>query len=167
MDRIARWRDDSPWVVLLVVVWLGAMARGQAIYWLGRGLVGQARARTAQHPGRLHAWLTSPAIARAERWLDRFGWPLVPLAYLTVGVQSAVMAAAGILRMRWALFTVAQVPGAVAWALIYTTIGFAAWEALIGQAVGSWLGWLVLALAVLIGGSWLVTRRLRRAQAEK
>ena len=105
--------------------------------------------------------------SRAERWLDRFGWPLVPLAYLTVGVQSAVMAAAGILRMRWALFTVAQVPGAVAWALIYTTIGFAAWEALIGQAVGSWLGWLVLALAVLIGGSWLVTRRLRRAQTEK
>lgn len=36
MDRIARWWDDSPWVVLLVVFWLGAMARGQAIYWLGR-----------------------------------------------------------------------------------------------------------------------------------
>ena len=92
------------WAVF-VVLWLGALARGTATYWVGRGVrAGGGRSRWAHH-------LDRPLVARAERFVRRVGPPAVTLGFLTVGLQSAINASAGMLRMPQRRFVPAVAPG--------------------------------------------------------
>ncbi|MEZ5091908.1 DedA family protein [Nocardioides sp.] len=145
------WLTDG-WPVALVWVFFfaGAIARGGAIYWVGRGLrgAGDRRRRLAEHPG----------VVRAEAVVTRWGAPAVSLSFLTVGVQSAVNAAAGLLRMPARRYLPALVVGAALWATVYTTVGFAVLYAVLGGA-GWW--WLVVAalVALVTVGTWRARRR--------
>jgi len=120
-------------------LYLVATPRGQATYWLARLVTEQADRRIGRGHRRgiggglaaVRRWLEGESVARGRRAVRRWGLPAVPLCYLTVGFQTLVLAAAGVLRVRWIAFTLAQLPGALAWAAIYTTIGWAAWEALV------------------------------------
>jgi membrane protein DedA with SNARE-associated domain len=147
------------WVVF-VVLFLGAYARGNATYWLGRG------ARTGSEHTRWKRYAESPAIRAAERWVSRMGPPLVSIGFLTVGVQSAINFSAGLLRMPQRFFQPAVIVGALLWATLYTTVGFAVLEAAFGGL--SWW-WALAALAVLawtIGYSrWLSARGERQGRA--
>lgn len=165
------WWAQRPFAVAFALLWLVAMLRGQATYWLARGATrGAIRATGSGEDGwrsRMHDWLDGDAQRRGRRVLERWGLPVVPLAYLTVGFQTVVLAAAGALRIDWTRFTLAQVPGAAAWAAIYATIGFAAWRALLGQAASSPVARAVAALAVVAGASWLARRLARRASRRR
>jgi membrane protein DedA with SNARE-associated domain len=127
--------SDRPVWQAFTALYLVATLRGQATYWLARLVTEQADRRIGRrHGGRLAAvrrWLEGESVARGRRAIRRWGLPAVPLCYLTVGFQTLVLAAAGVLRVRWVAFTLAQLPGALAWAAIYTTIGWAAWQALL------------------------------------
>src|SRR5690625_5537175 len=59
---------------------------------------------------------------------------MVPVSYLTVGCQSIVQAAAGILRIAWWKYLLAQIPGAIVQGLFYATGGFLVWKYLFVQA---------------------------------
>lgn len=111
-----------------------AMLRGQATYWLARVVTTQALRRTHPTQGwraRAHAWLSGGATARGRVLVQRYGVVAVPLCYLTVGLQTVVLASAGVLRMPWLRFTLAQVLGALAWATVYSTVGLAVWVAVL------------------------------------
>ena len=158
------------WASLLVI----GMARGQGTYWIAR-LAATGTSRVGEHSGawrrRVAAWLTGPKVAAGRNALGRWGLPLITLCYLTVGLQTVVLASAGVLRIGWLRFTLAQLPGAAAWALIYSTIGFAAWEAALGAAVSSPLGLaLVLAVATVVGtanpGSTVLRSALDQSPSE-
>lgn len=161
------WAGQPFWLALGLLT-LVALARGQGTYWLARVATEQALARTS--PGRgwraaTHRWLQGEGPQRGRRALQRWGLVAIPLCYLTVGFQTMVLAAAGMVRLGWLRFTLAQLPGALAWGLIYTTIGFAAWSAALAAAAGSplALGGL-LALALVLVGTLLSPRaRARRA----
>jgi membrane protein DedA with SNARE-associated domain len=160
------WRLEEIALGVFIVFFVGAMARGQAIYWLARVITDRALALGEPPPGwrrRAYHWLHSEGVTRARASLARWGWPLVPFAYLTVGFQSMVMAAAGMVRMSWKVFALAQIPGSLAWALIYTTVGFAFWGAFFAAVRGN-PGWAVLLVALLVGAVLLVRRRRRRRQ---
>ena len=64
--------------------------------------------------------------------MRRFGAPAVTLGFLTVGVQTAINASAGMLRMPQRRFLPAVTLGALLWSLVYTTVGF--------TVVDAWLG---------------------------
>lgn len=64
-------------------------------------------------------------------FLRRRGWPAIPLGFLTVGFQTAIMFSAGVIGITWGFFTLTVIPGALMWATIYSTIGWAAWQAVI------------------------------------
>lgn len=138
----------------------GAMLRGQAIYWLARVVTDRVLAGGAEELRGVRRWLHGDGVTRARAALARHGWPLVPVAYLTVGFQSMVMAAAGMVRMNAVVFTLAQVPGAIAWAVLYSTVGFAFWGAAFAAARGNpwWLALLLGGLVVAV----VARRRLRR-----
>jgi membrane protein DedA with SNARE-associated domain len=139
------------WAVF-VVLWLGALARGTATYWVGRGVrAGGGRSRWAHH-------LDRPLVARAERFVRRVGPPAVTLGFLTVGLQSAINASAGMLRMPQRRFVPAVVLGAALWSLVYTTVGFAVVDAFLGS--GGW--WWLLAVLALGAVVAVVSRRVRR-----
>lgn len=159
------WWAQRPFAVAFVLLWLIAMARGQATYWLARGATGTAVRHTTGADGwrgRLHDWLDGDQVARGRRSLERGGLPMISLAYLTVGFQTLVIAAAGVLRIQWARFTVAQVVGALAWAGIYATIGFAAWRAAMAATARSPWALMVLAVAAVVLVTWALRRRHRR-----
>lgn len=139
------------WAVF-VALWLGALARGTATYWVGRGVrAGGGRSRWAHH-------LERPVVARAEGFVRRVGPPAVTLGFLTVGLQSAINASAGMLRMPQRRFLPAVVLGAALWSALYTTVGLAAVDAFLGG--GGW--WWLLALVAVTAVIALVTRRVRR-----
>lgn len=143
------WPVAAVWVFFL----LGATARGGTIYWIGRGLrgAGDRRRRLAEHP----------AVVRAEALVTRFGAPAVTLSFLTVGIQSAVNAAAGLLRMPARRYVPALLVGAMLWATIYTTVGFAVLYAVLGRA-GWWWALVVVAAVALVAAA---TVRARRREA--
>jgi membrane protein DedA with SNARE-associated domain len=140
------------WIVF-GVLFLGAVVRGGATYAVGRGArAGGSRSRFA---GRLDA----PIVRRAETWVRRFGAPLVALGFLTVGVQSAINAAAGMLRMPMRRFIPGLVVGALLWATLYTTVGLAVVDAALGRVPWWWALIALLVAGATVGGSRLVQRR--------
>lgn len=142
--------DDWPVWALFAFFFAGAMARGGFTYAIGLGVrrVDQRRA----------GWLSGQRVARAEKVVGRWGAPAVTLAFLTVGVQSAILAAAGVLRMPLRRFVPALALGAAIWATIYTTIGMAVISAFWGKPTTRWA--IAAAAGVLV--VWALTSWLRR-----
>lgn len=146
--------EGLPWWLAFVVLFLAAEARGNAIHFLGRGV------RAGGDRTRLRRWLDGPATLAAERLVRRYGPTAVTLGHLTVGLQSAITAASGMLRMPQSHFQPALAAGAALWAGIYTTVGFAVADALVGM-VPWW--WAALALLGVVVAVWAVQRWLSRA----
>ncbi|GAA4413847.1 hypothetical protein GCM10023168_36980 [Fodinibacter luteus] len=144
--------EDWPVGVVFAVLWVGAFTRGTATYWLGRGVrAGGGRSRWSHQ-------LERPVVRRAEGWVRRFGAPAVTLGFLTVGVQTAINASAGMLRMPQRRFLPAVTVGAALWALVYTTVGFTVLDAWFGD-LSWWWGLVAVGVVVAIV---LVSRRLER-----
>ncbi|MFK5633606.1 MULTISPECIES: hypothetical protein [unclassified Ornithinimicrobium] len=152
-------------VVAYLFLFVVAMLRGQATYWLARVVTRQTLRRTSPTVGwraSVHRWLSGEGVARGTTSLQRWGVGMVPLCYLTVGFQTLVLAGAGVLQIRWPVFTLAQVPGALAWALIYSTIGFALWGAALAALAGQPLALAAVAsVAVVVVATRAVLRRRR------
>ncbi|MGB3257507.1 MAG: hypothetical protein WBA72_05915 [Ornithinimicrobium sp.] len=159
-----QWWDDQGFVITFFVLFAIAMGRGQLTYWIARLATEGTLARTHPDQGwraRVHAWLQGEGLARGRRSLTRWGLIVVPLCYLTVGFQTLVLAAAGVMRIRWSWFTAAQLPGAAAWALIYSTIGFAVWQAGLAAAAGSPLALAAFGSIAIVYAATLISRRVR------
>ena len=162
MDRLL----DFPVALSIVLLFVVGLLRGQATYWLARAITEQTLHRSPPVIGwraALHRWLRGDAIARGRRTVDRIGIVAVPLCYLTVGLQTVVLAGSGCLRINWYRFTAAQVPGAIAWAVIYTTVGFAVWATTIAAVAGNPIVLLACALAV-VAVVLLMSIRARRSR---
>ena len=153
------WLTGKPFALTFAVLFLIVLARAQATYWIARGVAaGVLHTRLAER-------LSRPKVTKAIGQLNRWGLPLVTVSFLTIGLQTVINAAAGLIRMPWVRYTVAMVIGCVAWALIYATIGIAAFEAGVALAARSpWAMALVVVLVVAGGGAimMVVSRRRRR-----
>ena len=110
---------------------LVAAVRSQCTYWLGRGIrAGVIKAAWAQR-------LRSEGAAKGQARLERWGWPIIPLSFLTVGLQTAVNLAAGLVGWRWLRYTLAASLGWLAWGLVYAAGGLAVFGALLALAKDS------------------------------
>lgn len=154
------WMADWPWLGVYLFFLLGALARSQAIYGLGRGVAaGVLRSRWRERAD-------SPRVQRAARTVERWGMPIVPAAFLTIGFQSAVFLAVGLLRIGWLRFTLWALPGCLVWAALWGGGGLAAFAGARELARRSPL---LLAVAIVaLGGVVtvvaLVVRRRREAR---
>ncbi|MDR0782443.1 MAG: hypothetical protein LBE83_01615 [Propionibacteriaceae bacterium] len=135
--------------------------RSQCTYWLGRGIrAGVVRGRWAD---KLTSEKERSVVAKLEKW----GWPLIPLSFLTLGFQTAVQLTAGVIGWRWLRYTLAAIPGWILWGCLYAAGGLAVFVAFFTLAGISW--WLfVLVLLALIGliVAIIMLRRRHRARAE-
>ena len=159
------------WIFMYV---LGTL-RGQGTYWIGRGA-----SSAATHVGseedhdskwaKIKAWLDSDRTKTGRTLVHKIGVVAVPLSYLTVGLQTAVLAAAGLVRIQWWKFTVAQIPGVIAWATIYSGVGLAGWSAVLAIFTGDGIVpaiVLVVLLAVVIAAIVFISKSLRKNSAAK
>ncbi len=151
------------WPVLGVYLFFlaGAVGRSQALFWLGRGAAaGALRSRWRERA-------ESPRVLRATRAVERWGMPLVPVAFLTIGFQSAVLLGVGVLRVGWLRFTLWSIPGCLVWAALWGGGGLAALAG--ARELADRSPWL-LAVALLACGALVVVAggalRRRRDQVD-
>jgi membrane protein DedA with SNARE-associated domain len=133
--------DDLPLVPTILFLFVVALGRAGLTYAIARWLRNAA--------GHRAAFLDRPSVARAEQTVRRFGAPAVTLSFLTIGVQTAVNAAAGALRMPLVVYLPALAAGAALWAVLYATVGLAAAAALLGRLSPILLGLAVVAVVVV------------------
>lgn len=160
------WLADLPFAVIYAVMFTASMVRGQTVYWIGRGI---NRLGTHSKQGwaeRFRGKMSSPEFQRALDIVRRRGWPAVTLAHLTVGLQTLLIASAGVVRMRWLVFLAAQIPGSLMWALVYSTIGWAAFQSLAWAAMKSPVGTFVVAVLGMAAIVWWFSRGRRRGGSD-
>jgi membrane protein DedA with SNARE-associated domain len=154
---VPSWLEGKPFAVTFSVLFAIVLLRAQATYWIGRGVTA----------GVLHtpfaARISGPRTTRAIGSLIRWGPPLVTVSFLTIGFQTVVNAAAGLIRMPWIRYSVAMLIGCVAWAAIYATVGIAAATAMLALAAHS--PWALVAVGVVLAGLVVAVVVLRRRSA--
>ena len=151
---------------LFVFLFVVVLLRAQATYWLARGAASGAVLATGRQGflGTMARWFDGPIPRKGAAMLDKWGIIVIPLCFLTVGIQTAVNAGAGLVRMRWSTYTIAMIPGCVLWALLYGLGTLAVFAAAIRAVAGSPWGWVGLALiAALITAKIAWGRRKRRS----
>ncbi|MDM7831530.1 DedA family protein [Cellulomonas edaphi] len=158
-------------VAALIVLFLFAMARSHATYWAGRGVVRGAHTVHETDHGfawwrsmitRLEAWTNTNA---AQRGLDLVrGWgPIaVTIAFVMFGLQTAIFASAGLIQMKYTRFTVATIPGAIVWAIIWATVGVGAVWGAIKLFAASPIAFTAVVGVLALVVAWWVRRRLLR-----
>lgn len=161
MEIFEGWPLPAAIGVLFVIVLL----RAGGTYALGRGSRAGVK-RLMERRGRM-----APQLARAETVIERFGAPVVALSFLTVGFQTAVNLAAGVLRMPLVRYVPALVVGGAMWATLYGVLGLATVNAIISAAqrdpaAAALSALAVVALLVLIEFATRRARAFAAAHAE-
>ncbi|MGV9182290.1 DedA family protein [Arcanobacterium canis] len=134
LDVLKDFLNRGPIVWVFLFLFVGASLRAHATYAIGRltrHLVIASDHAPRGWRGSLWRTSHSPSVSKGMDFLRRRGWPAIPLGFLTVGFQSAIMFSAGIVGTSWGFFALAVVPGALMWATIYSTIGWAAWQTVV------------------------------------
>lgn len=147
--------ENWPFAAVYAFFLFGAVARGQTLYWVGRGLAKGVRSRLGDRvePARL---------TRARAAIERWGMPVIPLSYLTVGFQTAVTVCAGALEIRWLRYTLWALPGWLVWAAIWGGGGTAAaWAAVTLAARSPW-GFAAVAVLLVLAVALVLRARRRR-----
>lgn len=156
--------ESLPFWIAFTLLFIGGMLRGQMMYWIGRATskVTLDHMAPSARIAKIRSWVDRGGADSGINAIHRWGAVMVPVSYLTVGFQSVVQVAAGLLQMNVLLYALAQIPGALAWAAIYSTIGFAAWGAIVSAAAGSPSGVIVVVLIAIILVYFIIRRRRLR-----
>ena len=147
------WITAQPFLVAAGFLTLVAGVRSQCTYWLGRGIrAGVIKTAWAK---KLASDKEQLVVAKLERW----GWPIIPVSFLTIGLQTAVQLTAGLIGWRWPRYTLAAMPGWVLWGCVYAAGGLAAVMGVIALARQAW--WLPVLLVLIVAAaiSGVVLRR--------
>ena len=154
------WFDALPIEVALAFMWVVGIVRTSIVYALG-ALAAEGGARL----DRIRKAMDSPLYRKARRLINRWSVIAVPLCFLTVGLQTAVIITTGFTKMPLRRWVPAMLVGTFMWACIYTTIGFAILAAL---GLEPWMFPLALAIVitVLVIVTQLRERRINRETVE-
>ncbi|OFN73954.1 hypothetical protein HMPREF2528_00570 [Rothia sp. HMSC078H08] len=154
------WFDALPIEVALAFMWVVGIVRTSIVYALG-ALAAEGGARL----DRIRKAMDSPLYRKARAFINRWGVIAVPLCFLTVGLQTAVIITTGFTKMPLRRWVPAMLVGTFIWACIYTTIGFAILAAL---GLEPWMFPLALAIVitVLVIVTQLRERRINRETVE-
>jgi membrane protein DedA with SNARE-associated domain len=141
------WRG-WPYPVAVAALFVVVMVRAGATYAIGRA------AQEGVRRSRLARVMAKPRFARMQQVVARWGAPVVALSFLTVGIQTLVNLAAGVMRMPLRRYLPALTVGAILWAFLYATVGFAtfaAWRRVYELSPAAAIASLVVLLAGLAG----------------
>lgn len=141
-------------------MWVVGIVRTSIVYALG-ALAAEGGARL----DRIRKAMDSPLYRKARAFINRWGVIAVPLCFLTVGLQTAVIITTGFTKMPLRRWVPAMLLGTFIWACIYTTVGFAILAVL---GLEPWMFPLALAIVitVLVIVAQLRERRLNRESVE-
>jgi membrane protein DedA with SNARE-associated domain len=105
-------------------------------------------------------------VDRAHVWFERHGDAAVFFSRLLPVVRTFISVPAGVARMNFAKFTLYTVLGCLPWTFALAWVGYLLGENWIAaEKVLRPLAWLI-ALVILAGGAWWVSRRWRQVREE-
>ncbi len=165
-DSITDFVSNGPFAAVYAFLFCVVALRSSATYGLGRYgnyLVMNSKKPTDGFPLRVWSWVHAESTEHAMYTLRRRGWVAIPLSFLTVGIQSIICIAAGAIGMSLLRFAAAAFAGWLAWAAIYSTIGFAVWGTVVSAAAGSPVGIAIASVAVVALVVYVVLVRPKRA----
>lgn len=144
--------------LLFIVFW-----RAQATYWIARSVPSMVVAASGKFPWLkgIANWASGPVPKKGAQILERSGIIIIPLSFLTVGLQTAILAGAGLVRMNWTKFTLAMIPGCIAWAFLYGYGLLAVWTAAVGAVAGNPWAWVALGVMGILATTFVLLRRRR------
>ena len=148
--------DDIPVAAAYAFLVAVAFLRGGATY-----VVGRLARRAGTASTRARRVFERPGMERAEGVVRRWGAPVVTLSFLTVGFQTLVNLAAGVLEMPPRRYLPGLLAGALLWAGIYVTIGLAVLQAWMASESGLWVLGAVLVVALVVGLTLWLRQRIR------
>lgn len=105
------------WLIILAVI-ASAAVGDQVGYTIGR------RTGPRVFERRESGFFSRASVERTQRFFDRFGGAAVIVARFVPVVRTFAPVAAGVGRMRWAVFTVFNVIGAAVWATAMILLGY-------------------------------------------
>ncbi|WP_165218652.1 hypothetical protein [Schaalia sp. ZJ1691] len=158
----------SSGIRLIIFLFFVVFIRAQGTYWLGRATAQGALSGSGRDGlrGKIAAWFNGPIPRKGADLLEKWGLILIPLCFLTVGVQTAVNAGSGVVRLKWRTYTLCMIPGCIAWAFLYGFGMLAVWMSILAAIAGSWWGWAGILTVVLIITAIVVVRRRRSRPLE-
>jgi len=143
-----------PWVIAVAAA--GGFLGDQIYFFVGR-FYGQ---RVLDRFPKL-----APGVARVSRVLDRYGAPIIILVRFMYGLRAVGPIAIGMTGVHWLRFALLNALGAILWAILIGSLGYA-----VGDALTLVLGdlkhieqWVFGAVAVLGTAAALIVRARRRA----
>lgn len=92
--------------------------------------------------------------------IQRYGWPVIPLSFLTVGFQSVVQIGAGILGWNWIKYTLSALPGYLAWGFIYAAGGLTLFRSIVNGSIGLLILFIIIVCLVWSAG-FIIVKHLK------
>ncbi len=134
-------------------MWIVGIVRTSIIYSLGYlAATGGSRLAT------IRKLMDHPLYQRAQLFINRWGVLAVPLCFLTIGFQTAVIITTGFTRMPLIRWIPAMLIGTLMWGTIYATIGMSViWLWLENPAVAVPL--ILLLITIIAVLKWKDARR--------
>lgn len=148
------------WLVVLCVA-LGGMIGDQILYLLGRHFGGRLLMRFSRHQKR---------IRRAQQLIQRHPWLFVPGTRFMYGFRIIGPLLIGASRLSPKIFIPLNICGALAWALIFTTLGYlggeviAPWLHNLDQHLKHWAWLIIVPLIVVALRLWQKHREKTRSE---
>ncbi len=166
LDSLSDFISDGPFLGVYLLLFSVVALRSSATYGLGRYghyLAMKAKKPSGGFPLRIWSSVHSEKTTNAMDMLRRRGWVAIPICFLTVGVQTVICVAAGAIGMSLPTWIASAFAGWLAWAAIYSTIGFAVWGAAVSTAAGSPVGIAITVTVVVALLVYVVLVRPRKA----
>jgi membrane protein DedA with SNARE-associated domain len=155
MEKMLDWLSQLPLWQASLFLFIVVFFRAQLTFWLGKfvhkGILksgfGKKRSREQENKAGISA-------------IQKYGWPVIPLSFLTVGFQSVVQIGAGLLDWKWTKYTLAALPGYLAWGFIYAVGGLALFKSISTGSIGLLILLLILIFLVWSAG-YLIMKKIK------
>lgn len=151
MENTLTWIAQLPLWLATLFLFFVVFCRAQATFWIGKFI----------HKGILKTTFGQKLDQKNQvgiLMLKKYGWPIISLSFLTIGLQSVIQIGAGLMDLNWYKYTLAALPGYLIWAFIYAFGGLSLFKALINGALGLWITVFIVVILVWFLGALVVKR---------
>lgn len=168
MPGVPQFIAEGPYIGIAAFLSVIVFFRSQATYWLAwlgtYGFLATTKDSDKQWVRKLRKWLRGASVQRGVDAVEKWGLIIIPLSFLTIGFQTVVHAGAGVLRLRWWLYTLSAIPGYIAWGMLYAAIGMGLFVTGQAAAVGKTWGLVVSTVFVIMLSILFLMRRTQVAR---
>ncbi|MDO5048903.1 MAG: hypothetical protein Q4D87_03360 [Actinomycetaceae bacterium] len=168
MPGVPQWIADGPFIGIAMFLTVIVFLRSQATYWIAwlgtYGFLAKSQNSDKAWVLKLRRWLEGASVRKGVDAVDKWGLIIIPLSFLTIGFQTVVHAGAGVLRLRWWLYTLVAIPGYIAWGTLYAAVFIGLFKT--GQAATAGKTWAIVVSTVFVTmlGLFILHRRNEAAK---